>query len=64
MFADKNSIYLIAGYVVFLGGISIYLLTLTLRRRSLRRDAETLRQITEQLNEEAKAAEAKKERER
>lgn len=52
MFSEKNSIYLIAGYVVFLGGIGIYLLTLLLRRRNLRRDEELLDQITEQLKDD------------
>jgi len=52
MFAEKNSIYLIAGYIVFLGGIGVYLLSLALRRRNLRRDEELLDQITQQLKDE------------
>jgi hypothetical protein len=52
MFTEKNSIYLIAGYIVFLGGIGIYLLSLVLRRRNLRRDEELIEQISEQLKEE------------
>ena len=52
MFAEKNSIYLIAGYIVFLGGIGVYLLSLVLRRRNLRRDEELLDQITQQLKDE------------
>lgn len=49
MFAENNAIYLIAGYVVFLGGISTYLLTLVLRQRNLKRDEQLLEQIAEQL---------------
>ncbi len=56
MFAEKNSIYLIAGYIVFLGGISTYLLSLVLRRRNLRRDEAMLEQIAQQLKEEASQA--------
>ena len=52
MFAEKNSIYLIAGYVVFLGGIGIYLLSLVLRRRNLKRDQEILEQISDQLKQQ------------
>ncbi|HEY3288721.1 MAG TPA: hypothetical protein VGK87_01200 [Anaerolineae bacterium] len=52
MFTEKNSIYLIAGYVVFLGGMAIYLLSLYLRRRNVRRDEALLTQITEQMREE------------
>ena len=53
MFLEKNSIYLIGGYIVFLGGIAIYLLTLVLRNRNLRRDEELLDQIAEQIKDEA-----------
>jgi hypothetical protein len=52
MFAEKNSIYLIAGYVVFLGGIGIYLLSLVLRQRNLKRDQEMLEQISDQLKQQ------------
>ena len=52
MFAEKNSIYLIAGYAVFLGGILIYFLTLLIRKRNLQRDAELLEQISEQLKDQ------------
>jgi hypothetical protein len=52
MFTEKNSIYLILGYVVFLGGIGAYLLSLVLRRRNLKRDEEMLEQIAEQIKEE------------
>jgi hypothetical protein len=52
MFAEKNSIYLIAGYAVFLGGIGIYLLSLVLRRRNLKRDQEMLEQIADQLKQQ------------
>lgn len=52
MFTEKNSIYLIAGYVVFLGGMAVYLLSLLVRSRNVRRDEELLAEITEQLREE------------
>jgi hypothetical protein len=52
MFTEKNSIYLIAGYIVFLGGFLIYLLSLVLRRRNLLRDEELFEQITEQIRQE------------
>ncbi len=52
MFSEKNSIYLIAGYIVFFGGIGGYLLSLVLRQRNLRRDAELLDQISEQLKQD------------
>ena len=59
MFSEKNSIYLIAGYIVFLGGLGIYLLSLAMRRRNLRRDEALLDQITEQIKQE-EAENAKK----
>ncbi|MCL4505102.1 MAG: hypothetical protein M1434_04110 [Chloroflexi bacterium] len=52
MFTEKNAIYLIAGYIVFLGGISTYLLSLVLRRHNIKRDRELLEQIEQQINEE------------
>ena len=52
MFAEKNSVYLIAAYAVFLGGFLIYLLSLLVRQRNLRRDEETLEQISEQLKQD------------
>ena len=52
MFTEKNSIYLIAGYVVFLGGFLVYLLSLILRRRNLQRDEELFEQITDQIKNE------------
>ena len=52
MFAEKNSIYLIAAYIVFLGSITIYLLSLVIRVRNLKRDEELLRQISEQVAQE------------
>ncbi len=55
MFSEKNSIYLIAGYIVFLGGIGLYLLSLLVRRHNLRRDEERLEQIAEQLQLEQQA---------
>jgi hypothetical protein len=64
MFAEKNAIYLIAGYVVFLGGILIYLLTLVIRRRNLQRDEELLEQISTQLEEQETQPSAVSEQER
>ena len=58
MFAEKNSIYLIAAYVVFLGSITIYLVSLAIRVRNLKRDEELLQQIAEQLKQEQQTAEA------
>jgi hypothetical protein len=52
MFAEKNSIYLIAAYVVFLGSIFIYLLSLVIRIRNLKRDEQLLQEITEQMKQE------------
>jgi len=57
MFAEKNSIYLIAAYAVFLGSITIYLVSLAIRVRNLRRDEELLQQIAEQLKQEQQTAE-------
>lgn len=37
--------YMIAGYAVFFIVSAIYLLSLTIRNRSLRRDLETLEQL-------------------
>ncbi len=45
---DKNAVYLFTAYGVFLGGLAIYLASLWLRRRSLERDEEVLRQIEEE----------------
>jgi len=52
MHQDSQFIYLLAGYVVFLGGIGLYLLSLALRRRNLQRDEEALRQAAQQIQEE------------
>ena len=57
MFAEKNSIYLITAYVVFLGSITIYLVSLAIRVRNLKRDEELLQQIAEQLKQEQQTAE-------
>jgi hypothetical protein len=55
MFEEKNSIYLIAGYIVFFSGIGLYLLSLLIRRNNLRRDEELLTQITAQLKQDEQA---------
>lgn len=57
MFAEKNSIYLIAAYAVFLGSITIYLVSLAIRVRNLKRDEALLQEIAEQLKQEQQAAE-------
>ena len=49
-----NIIYLIAAYVVFLGGLGLYAGSLALRRRNLERDERMLEQIAQQLKEEEK----------
>jgi hypothetical protein len=45
---DKNAPYLLAAYAVFLGGLLLYSLSLRLRRRSLDRDEEVIKQIDEE----------------
>jgi hypothetical protein len=45
---DKNAVYLFTAYGVFIGGISIYVLTLWLRRRSLDREEEEIRRVEEE----------------
>lgn len=45
---DKNSPYLLTAYAVFLGGFLLYFLSLRLRRRSLDRDEEVIKQIDEE----------------
>ena len=51
IFTDKNAPYLITAYVVFLGGLLFYFLSLRMRQRSLERD----RQMLDQIENEAEA---------
>ena len=45
IFQDKNAGYLIAAYIVFIGGLSIYLVSLAIRKRNLDRDEALVEQI-------------------
>ena len=45
---DKNAPYLLTAYAVFLGGLLLYFLSLRMRRRSLDRDEEVIKQIDEE----------------
>jgi hypothetical protein len=42
MLNDNNAIYLITAYVVFIGGMLLYLLSLKLRLRNVQRDAQEI----------------------
>ncbi len=52
MLQGPNLIYLFVAYGVFLGGITLYVLSLVLRQRNLRRDEDMLNQIEEQVREQ------------
>jgi hypothetical protein len=56
MFEEKNAIFLLGGYVVFLSGILLYLLSLAIRRRNLDRDERTMAEIREQLRQDEQGA--------
>ena len=43
----QTSNYMIAGYAVIFGVMAIYLASLAIRRRNLRRDLEVLKEIEE-----------------
>ena len=45
IFQDKNAGYLIAAYIVFIGGLLIYLVSLAIRKRNLDRDEALVEQI-------------------
>lgn len=49
MFEESTAPYLIAAYVVFLGGIAVYVLSLVVRRRALDREEQVLDQISDEL---------------
>jgi hypothetical protein len=42
---DKNAAYLIAAYIVFLGGMGLYLASLVVRRKTIERDEQALSEI-------------------
>jgi hypothetical protein len=46
---DKNAVYLFTAYGVFIGGITIYVMALWLRRRALDRDEAQIRQAEDEL---------------
>ena len=50
---DKNAPYLLTAYVVFLGGLLLYFLSLRMRRSGIERD----RRIIEQIEQESIANE-------
>lgn len=45
---DKNAPFLLAAYGVFLGALFLYLASLRVRARNLKRDEETIRQIEDE----------------
>lgn len=42
---DQNAPYLYAAYVVFLTGVMVYLVSLVLRQRNIRRDEKMIQEI-------------------
>ncbi|MGQ9816303.1 MAG: hypothetical protein ACUVR3_14430 [Candidatus Roseilinea sp.] len=52
MLFEGNLIYLFAAYVVFLGGIALYLVSLFLRQRNLERQAHALEKIAREIKDE------------
>lgn len=48
IFTDKNAPYLIAAYVVFLGGLLLYSISLRLRRRGLEQERAVIEQIEQE----------------
>ncbi len=42
---DQNAPYLYAAYAVFLIGVAVYLVSLVLRQRSIRRDEQMIQEI-------------------
>ncbi len=48
---DNNAIYLLTAYGVFLGGLSIYFISLVLRRRALDRDEQIIQQVEQEERE-------------
>ena len=45
---NNNAIYLFTAYGVFLGGLSLYFITLVLRRRALDRDEQIIEQVEQE----------------
>ncbi len=49
---EGNLIYLVAAYVVFLGGLALYLISLAVRRHNLEREARALEQMAREIRNE------------
>jgi heme exporter protein D len=47
---DNNAIYLFTAYGVFLGGLTVYFVSLVLRRRALDRDEQIIEQVEQEEN--------------
>jgi hypothetical protein len=45
---DNNAIYLFTAYGVFLGGLTVYFVSLLLRRRALDRDEQIIEQVEQE----------------
>lgn len=45
---DNNAVYLFAAYGVFLGGMTVYFVSLVLRRRTLDRDEQIIEQVEQE----------------
>jgi hypothetical protein len=54
MFQESNAPYLIAAYIVFLGGMALYLVSLKLRSKNISRDEDAIRQIEAEMKETGK----------
>lgn len=52
MLFEGNLIYLVAAYVVFLGGLALYVISLAVRRRSIERDERALEQMAREIKDE------------
>ncbi len=55
---DQNAPYLFGAYVVCLGGIAVYIVSLVLRKLSIDRDEQVIQQIEAEANQEQKAQNA------
>lgn len=45
---DNNAVYLFVAYGVFLGGMTVYFVSLVLRRRALDRDEQIIEQVEQE----------------
>ena len=45
MLEDKNAPYMVGAYVVFLGGMLVYVISLMIRARAARRDEQRLDEL-------------------